>query len=163
MKRFQSIFFLLLILLNLVVIACKNEKTQVKQTEVTFTKEGELSIFKTGTDSLKVSLNIEIADTDFDIQTGLMYRNSMKDTQAMLFVFEDEQERFFYMKNTKIPLDLIYINANKQVVSFQKNAKPFDESSLPSGTPAKYVLEVNAGLVDEWNLAVKDSIVFSTN
>lgn len=110
-----------------------------------------------------MSLNIEIADTDFDIQTGLMYRNSMKDTQAMLFVFEDEQERFFYMKNTKIPLDLIYINANKQVVSFQKNAKPFDESSLPSGTPAKYVLEVNAGLVDEWNLAVKDSIVFSTN
>ncbi|WP_339894427.1 DUF192 domain-containing protein [uncultured Algibacter sp.] len=131
----------------------------IKQTEVTFTKEGELTVFN-ASDSTKVSLNIEIADTDFDIQTGLMYRNSMENNQGMLFVFDDETERFFYMKNTKIPLDLIYINANSKIVSFQKNAKPFDESSLPSNASAKYVLEVNAGLVDIWRLSVGDSIKF---
>ncbi|GGD02940.1 DUF192 domain-containing protein [Hyunsoonleella pacifica] len=162
MTRFTSLSFLLLISFNLVVLsACKEEKQQVKQTEVIFSKEGNLSIFNTENDSLKVELDIEIADTDFDIQTGLMYRNSMKNTQAMLFVFKDERERFFYMKNTRIPLDIIYINANKAIISFQKNAKPFDESSLPSEAPAKYVLEINAGLVDEWGLKVKDSIVFT--
>ena len=161
MKRFTSLFFLLLVSFNLILLSgCKEEKQQVKQTEVVFTKEGNLSIFNTENDSLKVELDIEIADTDFDIQTGLMYRNSMKNTQAMLFIFEDERERFFYMKNTRIPLDIIYINANKTIVSFQKHAKPFDESSLPSGAPAKYVLEVNAGLVDEWELKEKDSVVF---
>ena len=63
-------------------------------------------------------------------------------------------------KNTKIPLDLIYINENKHIVSFQKNAKPYDESSLPSELPAKYVLEINAGLVDSWHLNVGDSIYY---
>lgn len=154
--------FILLLSFSLFFIGCKENKKVIKQTEVFFTKEGELTIFK-ATDSTKVTLDIEIADTDFDIQTGLMYRNSMANNQGMLFVFDDETERFFYMKNTKIPLDLIYINTNRNIVSFQKNAQPFDESSLPSNAPAKYVLEVNAGLVDNWNLSVKDSIYFSTN
>ena len=138
---------------------CKNEAKVITQTEVLFTKEGELTITKAN-DS-KVVLDIEIADTDFDIQTGLMYRNSMETNQGMLFVFHDVTERYFYMKNTKIALDLIYINENKTIVSFQKNAKPFDETSLPPNAPAKYVLEVNAGLVDVWELSVGDSIDYS--
>ncbi|WP_345075988.1 DUF192 domain-containing protein [Flavivirga amylovorans] len=139
--------------------SCKENKKTIKQTEVTFKKEGELTIFKS-IDSTAVTLDIEIADTDFDIQTGLMYRNSMGTRQGMLFVFKDVKERFFYMKNTKIPLDLIYINENNNIVSFQKNAKPFDESSLPSNFPAKYVLEINANLVDTWSLSVGDSISY---
>ena len=79
----------------------------------------------------------------------------------MLFVFDDVTERYFYMKNTKIALDLIYINEDKAIVSFQKNAKPFDETSLPSNALAKYVLEVNAGLVDIWELSVGDSIDYN--
>lgn len=138
---------------------CKDETKPIKQTEILFNREGELTITKA--DDSKVVLNIEIADTDFDIQTGLMYRNSMETKQGMLFVFDDVSERYFYMKNTKIPLDLIYINENKTIVSFQKNAKPFDETSLPSNAPAKYVLEVNAGLVNLWKLSVGDSIDYS--
>ena len=64
------------------------------------------------------------------------------------------------MKNTKIPLDIIYINAYKEIVSFQKNAKPFDETSLPSTASAKYVLEINSGLSDDWQLNVGDKISF---
>ena len=85
----------------------------------------------------------------------------MQNNQGMLFVFDDVSERSFYMKNTKIPLDLIFINDNNTIVSFQKNAKPLDESSLPSNAPAKYVLEVNAGLVDTWKLSVGDSISYT--
>jgi uncharacterized membrane protein (UPF0127 family) len=156
---FKRLILLSSLFFSLFFTDCKDNKKIIKQTEVTFTKEGELTIYK-ATDSTKVILDIEFADTDFDIQTGLMYRNSMKNNQGMLFVFDDEKERSFYMKNTKIPLDLIYINADKNIVSFQKNAKPFDESSLPSNAPAKYVLEVNAGLVNTWNTSVGDSLSF---
>jgi len=162
LKRNITSLVLILVVFATCFLSCKDEKQAIKQTEVTFTKEGEITIFK-ASDSTKVTLDIEIADTDFDIQTGLMYRNSMENNQGMLFVFEDERERFFYMKNTKIPLDLIYINADKNIVSFQKNTRPFDETSLPSNGPAQYVLEVNAGLVDTWNLSKNDAIVFKTN
>lgn len=141
------------------VFSCKDEKKDIKQTVISFKKEGELTILKVA-DSTKINLDIEIADTDFDVQTGLMYRDSMEKNQAMLFVFDDEQERYFFMKNTKIPLDLIYLDATKKIVSFQKNARPMDETSLPSNAPAKYVLEVNAGLVDTWSLAIGDRITY---
>ena len=146
--------------LSLTIVGCKEEKKSVKQTEVSFTKEADLSIFKIASDSTEVKLDIEIADTDYDIQTGLMYRNSMEPNQGMFFIFDDVRERFFYMKNTQIPLDIIYIDANQKIVSFQKNAKPLDESSLPSNIPAKYVLEVNAGLVDTWLVKEGDSISY---
>ncbi len=156
-KRFTILF---IFVFALCLSGCKENNKVIKQTEVTFTKESELHILK-ASDSTKIVLDIEIADTDFDIQTGLMYRNSMKNNQGMLFVFEDETERFFYMKNTKIPLDLIFINAEKEIVSFQKNAMPFDESSLPSNAPAQYVLEVNAGLVDSLGITVGDLVDFT--
>lgn len=147
---------MLLLIGSFAFIACKQDKKVIKQTEVTFKKEGELTIFKS--DSTTVHLDIEIADTDYDTQTGLMYRNSMADSQAMLFIFEDEQPRSFYMKNTHIPLDIIFIDANKTIVNIQKKAKPFDETSLPSNRPAQYVLEVNAGLADKWHLEIGNRI-----
>ncbi len=155
-----SKYFLFLVLLSFYFSACKKETKVIKQTEVSFKKEGELSIFNATGDSLKVTLDIEIADTEYDTQTGLMYRSGMETKQGMLFVFKDESQRSFYMKNTKIPLDILYINANKRIVSTQKNTKPFDETSLPSNKPAKYVLEINAGLFDIWNLKEGDSIDF---
>ena len=157
LKRF--IFILALFLGITSLYNCKDDKKAITQTEVHFTKEGQLTIIKAN--ATNVLLDIEIADTEFDIQTGLMYRNTMQAKQGMLFIFEDESERYFYMKNTKIPLDLIYINADKNIVSFQKNAKPFDETSLPSNAPAKYVLEINAGLIDTWHLSVGDRITFN--
>jgi uncharacterized membrane protein (UPF0127 family) len=151
---------LILLQLGLLLTSCKKEIKTIEQTKVTFTKEGTLTIHSQ-IDTTKVTLDIEIAKTNFEIQTGLMYRDSMENNQGMLFVFENETPRFFYMKNTKIPLDLIFINANNKIVSFQKEAKPFNESSLPSNAPAKFVLEINAGLVTNLNLSVGDSISFT--
>jgi uncharacterized membrane protein (UPF0127 family) len=141
--------------------ACKEQKKDITPIEVSFTKEGSLTIYKAATDSIVARLDIEIADTDYDVQTGLMYRNSMQKTQGMLFVFPTMRERFFYMKNTRIPLDLIYLDNNKHIVSFQENATPFDEASLPSRVPAQYVLEINAGLSEKWLLEVGDRIEYT--
>ncbi|MDY8138575.1 DUF192 domain-containing protein [Aquimarina sp. 2201CG5-10] len=139
----------------------KNEKLVIQ--EVTFTKEAELSLFNLKDSIVNpiTKLDIEIADDDYQIQTGLMYRKSMQNNQGMLFIFSEETPRSFYMKNTEFALDIIFIDANNKVVSIQKNAKPLDESSLPSEGPAQYVLEVNAKLTDTWNLQKGDSISFS--
>lgn len=116
---------------------------------------------KASNDSLIQKLNIEIADDEYQTETGLMYRKSMDDNQGMLFIFPDSQYRYFYMRNTEIPLDIIYIDEDQAIVSIQKNAKPHDETSLPSEGPTKYVLEINAGLSTKWNLEKGDRIQFS--
>ena len=156
--------------LNLVILAfglslffnCKDETPKAKEEKlvVSFKKEGVLQLMKANSDSLIKTLDIEIADNDYETQTGLMYRTELGKEQGMLFIFPNETERSFYMKNTRIALDIIYISADSTIVSFQKNAKPFDETSLPSNAPAKYVLEINAGLSDAWNIKIGDKIRF---
>jgi len=145
-----SILFLVLTL----VYSCKEDKPTKTEDKVvvSFKKEGVLTIKKADSDSIIRTLDIEIADNEYETQTGLMYRTELKTNYGMLFIFPDTQMRSFYMKNTKIPLDIIYIDDTKTIVSVQKNAKPFDETSLPSEAPAKYVLEINGGLFDEWQL-----------
>ncbi|WP_397362095.1 DUF192 domain-containing protein [Olleya sp. R77988] len=144
-------------LIAISITSCKEEKT-IEPVKVDFKKEGELTIFKGTTDTIVKIFNIEIAKTEYEIQTGLMYRDSMKDNQGMLFVFNDVRERSFYMKNTRIPLDLIFFDHNKRIVSFQENAKAMDETSLPSNTPAQFVLELNAGTAQELLLDVGDKM-----
>ena len=140
-------------------ISCKHKPKVVEQTKIAFKKEGSLTLFTK--DSLTIiHLDIEIADTEYERETGMMYRPTMKPYRGMLFIFEDEAPRSFYMKNTEIPLDIIFLDAQQKVVNIQKNAKPFNQGSLPSEGPAKYVLEVNGGLADSWNLSKGDSIAF---
>lgn len=156
----RSVFKLTLVLL-LILVSCKTEnKQEIKTETITFTKEGQLTITQNESGSVLTQLDIEIADTEYETQTGLMYRESMKDSQGMLFVFKDETEHSFYMKNTQFSLDIIYIDANLKIASFQKNTTPFDEKSLPSGVPVQYVLEVKGGLADTWGLQVGDQIEF---
>ena len=139
--------------------SCKETSNQKSLTkEVTFTKEGELKLKKAKTDSILKIVDLEIAESDYETQTGLMYRHSMEDNQAMLFIFKDDQPRSFYMKNTEFALDIIYINSKKEIVSIQKNAKPYDKTSLPSNVPAMYVLEIKGGLSDVWGLENGDTI-----
>jgi uncharacterized membrane protein (UPF0127 family) len=153
--------YLLPILILTPLISCKeSEKKIIKTTTVEFKKEGSLQILQQETDSLLVRLDIEIADNEYETATGLMYRSSMEPEQGMLFVFEDVAMRSFYMKNTEFPLDIIFLDNEKRIASFQKNAQPYNETGLSSKVPAKYVLEVNAGMADKWSLNVGDRILY---
>ena len=162
MKNIALFFFS--IVLSIAFISCKEKTTEQKSItkEVSFTKEGELTLMKAETDSIITTLDIEIADDEYQTQTGLMYRKSMADTQGMLFIFEDSRPRSFYMKNTEFGLDIIYINSDQKIVSIQKNAKPLDPTSLPSQGAAQYVLEVNDGLTDIWGLEQGDIVEWTT-
>ncbi|NER10620.1 hypothetical protein SAMN06265375_102404 [Muriicola jejuensis] len=155
--------FLLLAFCGLFILSgCREEpKKIVTSAPVTFTKEGDLSLLKGGSDSLIVQLDIEIAEGEYETQTGLMYRDGMETYQGMLFVFPEEAYHSFYMKNTRFPLDIIYIDRDSTITSIVKNAQPLQEKSLPSTQPVIYVLEVNAGLSETWGLQVGDQIRFT--
>lgn len=163
MKRTVFTVCLLSILL-LCHMACKENTREVIETEpISFNKEGELLFYTVGADTAKAQLDIEIADNDYETQTGLMYRDAMEEHQGMLFVFPEEAMHSFYMKNTKIPLDILFIGSNLKIASITANAEPYNESGLSSRIPVKYVLEINAGLVARWGLQLGDSIFFHKN
>jgi len=145
-------------------MACKEDSKKIIQTEpVTFTKEGELTIYKAKSDSVITRLDIEIAESEYETQTGLMYRDAMEANQGMLFIFSDIAMHSFYMKNTEIPLDIIFIDKDFRIASFKENAQPLNESGLSSEIPVQFVLEVNAGLVEKWVLEIGDRIVYKKN
>lgn len=138
--------------------SCKKEQNKtINSVKIEFKHEGNLQLIDSlGT--VKQNLKIELADNDFERQTGLMYRKKLDTNKGMLFIFDDIRVRSFYMKNTYIPLDIIYIDSNNIILSIIKNAEPLNQKSLPSEGPVKYVLEINAGLSDLWDLQPGDKI-----
>jgi uncharacterized membrane protein (UPF0127 family) len=101
---------------------------------------------------------VEIADDREKQALGLMFRNSMPADQGMLFIFGNEAPRSFWMKNTRIPLDIMYFSSELELVSVA-NAKPCRVErcpAYPSAGPAMYVLELNAGKAEELGLAGGD-------
>ena len=143
--------------------SCKEAppKQAIETPEISFEKEGELTIFQSASDSVLAKIDIEIAESDYETQTGLMYRSGMEDNQAMLFVFDYVGWHSFYMKNTEFALDILFIDEDLKVASFTDNAQPLDESGISSEAPVQYVLEVNAGLREKWGVAVGDSISYT--
>jgi len=159
MKRGLTFLFFGYLLLS--SLACKENKKVIETPEIVFNKEGDLQLLKYKTDSLLANIAIEIADSDYEKQTGLMYRKHMEKNQGMLFVYDDMRMHSFYMKNTHIPLDLIFIDDKKRIVSFKENAQPFDTTPLPSEVPVQYILELNAGMAEQLVLEIGDHIRFT--
>lgn len=117
---------------------------------LSFKKEGTLQINSMGGDSI-VTIDIELADTEAERAQGMMFRQSMGGLQGMLFLFDQTQPQSFWMKNTLIPLDIIFISEDMRIVDQYMNAPPKSEKNIRSRRPAKYVLEVNAGFCRAYN------------
>ncbi|MEX1660640.1 DUF192 domain-containing protein [Thioclava sp. 15-R06ZXC-3] len=90
--------------------------------------------------------NVEIADTPAARAQGLMGRPHMPSSAGMLFVYPTARDVSFWMHDTLLGLDIIYIDAAGRVVHIARNAKPMDDTPLPSGAPVQFVLEINGGL-----------------
>ena len=93
----------------------------------------------------EVPVLVEIADSPAEQRRGLMFRKELAADHGMLFTFAIEEEHPFWMKNTYIPLDMIFVDAARKVVGVVANAEPLNETALTVGKPSKYVVEVNAG------------------
>ena len=109
--------------------------------------------------------NAEIAKTYFERGRGLMFRKSLAEKSGMLFVFEKSDFYPFWMKNTFIALDIIWISEDKKVVFIYKNAQPCVSGAICENinpqAPASYVLEINAGEADRAEISIGDSVSFN--
>lgn len=124
-----------------------------------FTRHGDLT-FTTSDSEYITKIDIEIAEDDESRSTGMMYRAKMKKDQGMLFIFPVERYQSFWMRNTVLSLDIIFVNSNMEIVTIHENAKPFDENSYSSTKPSLYVVEVIAGFCAEHGITEGSKIVW---
>jgi uncharacterized protein len=122
-----------------------------------FKKQGELTLIKKDGTSI-LSINIEIADDESKREVGLMGRPTMSEKEGMLFIFEEEHVGAFWMKNTILPLDILFINKLGEIITIHKNTTPFSEQTYQAKGMTLFVLEVNAGFTDKYGIAEGDRI-----
>lgn len=147
------------------IISCdtkgdSNPVGEITKVEIEFTKNGELEFLNEKGEPFQ-KINIEIADTPNKRARGLMDRSEMNDKDGMLFIFENHEIRphTFYMKDTRIPLDIMYFDKDSVLINIARKAQPgADSEKSPGGTVAaaagdsKFVVEVNGGLADIWGI-----------
>jgi uncharacterized membrane protein (UPF0127 family) len=112
--------------------------------EPQFTEEGMGAFVAENGDTL-AAFRLELAETTAETTQGMMFRRSVPEGTGMLFIMPEERFQSFWMRNTYVPLDIIYVSSDGRVVSIQANAQPMNETPLPSEGPAKYVLEIAGG------------------
>ncbi|MBL4601334.1 MAG: DUF192 domain-containing protein [Emcibacteraceae bacterium] len=148
-------FFLFSLFLSLVFVLCLTAVTQAQEKF----PQGELSI-KTTTHSY--DFEIELALDDSHRQYGLMFRDSLAEMSGMLFVYDRKRNLSMWMKNTFIPLDIIFIDNQGKIINIAKSTQPRSLSIIRSKKAAKAVLELNGGLTDKLEIAVGDEIIHAT-
>ena len=104
---------------------------------------------------------VEVADNNRLRRLGLMHRQNLPENQGMLLLFAQPQRASIWMKNTFIPLDLLYIDDQGRIVKIVENAIPRSTGAMRSNGKVKAVLELNAGQVSKWGLAVGDRVSHS--
>ena len=142
----KSLKYLLILLVFLLLLtACKGETPEV--------------LLQNKNDG-KISVSVEVVKTQEARRLGLMYRKSLAKKRGMLFIFENEREHPFTMKNTYIPLDMIFINRSRKISGIIKNTTPKTKGPYSINTPSLYVLEVNAGFCRKNGIEKGDSVIF---
>ena len=97
----------------------------------------------------ELRFRVEVVDDAAERAKGLMFRESLPRFSGMLFVYETAQPVAFWMRNTLIPLDMLFFDAKGRLVSIKHDARPLDETPVPGGDAIRYVLEINGGLAAE--------------
>jgi len=122
--------------------------------------KAKISFFNEG--QKVVEIKVDVAKTPQEQQKGLMGKSSLANLAGMIFVFINEQERFFWMKNTLISLDMIFLDKNKKIVKIFKNVLPCQKDPCPSYSsefPSQYVIEVNSGFCDKYGIDKMTKVV----
>ena len=108
-----------------------------------------------------ITFNVEVAKTIEERRIGLMYRKKLLNNEGMLFIFPREKIIKLWMKNTYIPLDVIFISENKVIVDIKKNMEKLSETIVKSKVKSRYALEFNAGLINKLDIEIGDKVLFN--
>lgn len=170
-KSFRIITFIIIVFVAIFLVftnilrdskSKENQQTVQNYSAFEFTKQGELT-FTSSDSGFIAKIDIEIAEDDDSRGQGLMYRNKLLKSQGMFFIFNREQPQSFWMRNTPLSLDMLFVNKNNEIVKIHKDTTPFSESSYASFKPAIYVVEVIAGYTDTYGIEEGDKIVWRRN
>lgn len=110
--------------------------------------------------STLATVKIEVADTPQSREMGLMYRDTLASDAGMLFVFPAPSNQVFWMKNTRIPLDMVFADSQRRVIGIVANAVPYSEARLSVPGDSQYVLEVNGGFCQRRGVKAGDRLEF---
>ncbi len=162
MKSGMKIISVMMAVAAIPLIAVGYSPQRASQTQggPAFRDDGQLVFLKESTNAAIRMIQIEIADNDAERTQGLMYRHYMPENDGMLFIFGKEEVQAFWMKNTFIPLDMVFADKSGKIVSIYPDAQPLTETTITSGKPAKYVVEVNGGFCAANGVDVGDKIVY---
>ena len=152
-RRYIQMYLIFFFLEISLLSACThhNQTPQVNQLSDSIFKEGTLNFVRFDK-SIKASIEIEIADTPETQMKGLMGRKNLDDNSGMLFVFEHLEPQKFWMKNTLVPLDIIFVGGDGFIVNIVESAPPLSNRRYSSKGPVKYVVEVSAGFAKRFQL-----------
>jgi hypothetical protein len=103
---------------------------------------------------------LRVANTFKERQRGLMYETNLLENEGMIFIFAEEEVHPFWMKNTPLSLDMIFLNSNKQVVGVLNNTPPFSEQNLSIEEPSLYVIELKAGMASKLGINKGTKVIF---
>ncbi|MCY3628545.1 MAG: DUF192 domain-containing protein [Bacteroidetes bacterium] len=146
-----------LILLIVLASSCQNSPEPTPAApEIPFRVDGSLDFVRVGETLL--SLDIEIADTDSLRERGMMQRTSFPPESGMLFLFDHQEIRQFWMGNTPLSLDLLFISNDSTIVDIAKYARPYSDEPIVGGAPAQFVLEVPGGFADTRGIVEGDQV-----
>lgn len=155
-------FLLVLISLTLLLMGCRDDQSRTPSSpaEVEFRKDGTLTFFRADSTEI-ITIDIEIAETEEAITTGLMGRQRLPRNSGMLFLMPQTRIQSFWMKNTPLSLDITFISEDRVVINTARNARPYAEESYVSGAPARFVLETPAGFADLYGITGGDVVTWS--
>jgi uncharacterized membrane protein (UPF0127 family) len=162
-RHLQMILIFFFLEISLLSACTHHHQTlQVHQPLASICKEGTLD-FVHFDKSIKASIAIEIADTPEAQMKGLMGRKNLDDNSGMLFVFEHLEPQKFWMKNTRVPLDIIFVGEDGCIVNIVESAPPLSNQRYRSKGPVKYVVEVRAGFAKRFHLDTDTCIQWQRN
>lgn len=110
--------------------------------------------------SSPVTLGVEIADTDEARMRGLMFRKELGAKEGMLFIFDRDTDSPFWMKNTYLPLDILFINSNHEIVDIKEKTVPLSEELIRPNAPYRLALEVNGGFAKDHKIETGDRVAY---
>ena len=162
LEHVQRLFVLLILALTPNACLAQNPTGLADSSTPTETVREALTPVTFETDRGPVQFFAEVVNTPAGRQKGLMFRESLPEKTGMLFVFPDEAQRSFWMRNTLIPLDMIFIRADKTVLGIVENAQPRTDTSRSVPGDSQYVLELIGGSAQKYRLAAGQKVKFAT-
>lgn len=138
--------------LSLLGMTCSSTDNGASSRTNAFQKEGHLTFYAPSGDTLQ-TIDVQIADTDAERKRGLMHKRSLGYDRGMLFIFEEVDSTGMWMKNTPLPLDIVFVAPDSQVINIVRRTTPFSEKSIEPTAPNKFAVEVRAGFAERYNLS----------